>query len=306
MTVQAHPKETSLVQNSRLDTSALHQIIVIARLTFREAQRRRLLWLGLGLGLAFVALFCTGFYFVHQDVMTEEAADIAAGAGPGVVDYVLNLFLMAGLYVVNFLVIMVTVLTTVGTLSAEVDSNTIHSIAAKPIRRWQIVLGKWIGHAVMLIAYTLLMSVGLMIGVYLIGGYIAPNAISGLAILLLESLVILSITMLGGARFSTLANGVVVFMLYGLAFVGGWVEQIGSLLGSDTAVNIGIASSLLQPSEALWRFAAGVMQPDSVLGIELTPFSVTSQPTPAFLVYAILYTLVGLFGAMWVFSKRDF
>src|SRR5688500_7998456 len=146
---------------SRPQIDALHQVIVIARLTFREAQRRKLLWLGLGLGLAFVALFSTGFYFVYQDVQLEEAADLANGVGAGVVNFVLNMFLMAGLYVVNFLVIMVTVLTTVGTLSAEVDSNTNHAIAAKPIRRWQIVLGKWIGHALMLIVYTMVMAVGI-------------------------------------------------------------------------------------------------------------------------------------------------
>jgi len=287
---------------SRPHIGALHQILVIARLTFREAQRRRLLWLGLGLGIVFVGLFSTGFYFAHKEC--TESGCLAARSGFG--DLFANTFLMAGLYVVNFLVVMVTVLTSVGTLSAEIDSNTIHSIAAKPVRRWQIVLGKWIGHALMLMLYAFLMAAGLMVAIYIISGYVAPNPLGGIAIILLEALVTLSISMLGGSRLSTLANGVVVFMLYGVAFIGGWVEQIGGALQSQTAVDLGIASSLIMPSEGLWRYAATLMQPSNPFALGVTPFSVTSQPTPAFVLYAVIYSLAALLGAMIIFTKRDF
>jgi Cu-processing system permease protein len=287
---------------SRPQIDALHQVIVIARLTFREAQRRRLLWLGLGLGMAFVLLFSVGFYFAYQECLAHECE----GGRTGAVEFFLNMFLMAGLYVVNFLAVMVTVLTSVGTLSAEIDSGTIHSIAAKPIRRWQIVVGKYIGHALMLILYVLLMSVGLITAVRLISGYSPPNLVSGIAILLLEALVTLSVTFLGGSRLSTLANGVVVFMLYGVAFVGGWVETIGTLLDSRTSMDLGVAASLIMPSEALWRYAASLMQPSSALLISVTPFTAVSEPTPAFVIYAAVYALAGLMGAIFLFSRRDF
>jgi Cu-processing system permease protein len=287
---------------SRPQIDALHQVIVIARLTFREAQRRRLLWLGLGLGLAFVLLFSVGFYFAYQECLANECE----ASVPGAVDFFLNMFLMAGLYVVNFLAVMVTVLTSVGTLSAEIDSNTIHSIAAKPIRRWQIVVGKYIGHALMLMLYVLLMSSGIIIAVRLLSGFTPPNVFGGIAILLLEALVTLSITFLGGSRLSTLANGVVVFMLYGVAFVGGWIETIGTVLDSRTAMDIGVASSLIMPSEALWRYAASLMQSSSGLMVSVTPFTAISQPTPAFVIYALVYTLAGLLGSVLIFNRRDF
>ncbi len=288
-------------ESSVLNTGALHQIVVITRLTFREAQRRRLLWLGLGLGLVFVAMFSTGYYFAYKDCI-QHGCNTTSGMG----SFFKSTFMTAGLYVVNFLVVMVTVLTSVGSISAEIDSNTIHAIAAKPVRRWQIVLGKWIGHAMMLTLYTVLMSAGIMLAVYFISGYVAPNAVAGIAILVLESLATLSITMLGSSLWSTLANGVVVFMLYGVAFVGGWVEQIGSLLESRTAVDLGIASSLFMPSEGLWRYAAGLMQPENPLIGGVTPFSVVSQPTPAFVIYAVIYSLAALVATMIVFSRRDF
>ncbi len=284
------------------DIRALHQVGVIAGLTFREARRRRLLWLGLGLGLVFVGLFSTGFYFATQDCLRNGCM----GSRGAVSDLFTNSFLMAGLYVVNFLIVMVAVLTSVGAISAEVDSNTIHAVATKPIWRWQIVLGKWIGHALMLTLYTVLMAGGLMLAVYLISGYVAPNPLGGVAILVLEALATLSLTLFGSSLVSTLTNGVLVFMLYGLAFVGGWVEQIGALMQSQTARDIGIASSLLMPSEGLWRYAASLMQPPNPLAAGITPFSITSEPTPAFVIYAVIYLLALLLGTMVAFGRRDF
>jgi ABC-type transport system involved in multi-copper enzyme maturation permease subunit len=284
-------------------TDSIHQIGVIVRLTLREARRRKLLWLALIMGIVYVAVFAVGFYFVYMDF--KNYADQSNLAGIRYEFFIVSL-LSAGLYVVNFLIVVVAALTTVGTVSAEIDSGTIHAIAAKPIRRWEIILGKWIGHAILITLYTLMLTVGVILSAYLISGFTPLNPVAVTLVLILESLAVLSLTMLGGTAFSTLANGIMVFMLYGVAFVGGWVEQIGSLLESQAAVDIGIASSLLMPSEGLWRYAAGLMQDTSLYGFDVSPFSISSQPTPAFIVYGVIYTVVLLLIAMRVFSQRDF
>nr|MBN1229556.1 ABC transporter permease [Anaerolineae bacterium] len=278
-------------------------IAVITRLTFREARRRKMLWLAMAMGVVFVGMYAAGFYFTWKD-FTDFSSDV--GSRQAEYGFFANLLVSAGLYVVNFLVVMVTALTTVGAISAEIDSNTVHAIAAKPIRRTEILIGKWLGHACMLAIYTALMTVGVILTGYLISGYFPRQAAIVLLILILESLTILSLTMLGSTLFSTLANGVGVFMLYGLAFVGGWVEQIGSLLGSQTAADIGIISSLLMPTEALWRYAAGMLQESSSFFREITPFSVASQPTLAFVIYSVIYTAATLGAAVWCFNRRDF
>ena len=54
-----------------------------------------------------------------------------------------------GLFVVNFLVVLVSILTTVGAISGESSSHTVQAIDTKPKRRWEIVLGKRLGHAMM-------------------------------------------------------------------------------------------------------------------------------------------------------------
>ena len=96
----------------------------------------------------------------------------------------------------------------------------------------------------------------------------------------LNGMLLLSASLLSGTRLSTLANGVVVFAVYGIASVGGWVEQIGSFLESSAAVNVGIVSSLFLPSEALWKRAAFEMRSPVVDVFGFSPFtSGTSVPS---------------------------
>jgi Cu-processing system permease protein len=272
---------------------------IIIKLTIREAQRRKLLWAAVGLGVVFVALFGVGFHFVFQEI---ERQTQLYGAELHVLG---NFFLTAGLYVINFQAVMMAVLTSVGTLSGEISSHTIQSVATKPIRRWEIVVGKWTGYAAMLAIYLVGLSGGVMLVVYLVAGYAPQNCLGTMGFLVLESWVILTVAMVGGTMMSTIANGVVAFMLYGIAFAGGWVEQIGSLMQSETAVNIGIVTSLVLPSEALWRRAAYLMQPSLIRNLPSNPFTTASVPSPAMVVYAGVY-IVGLLGlALWVFGRRD-
>jgi len=274
--------------------------IVIARLTFREAARKRILLAALVLGLVFLIVYGLGFNFVQNDIGGESS-----GPGPLEMNEIRNFLLMAGLYVVNFLTVIMTVLTSVDTLSGEIASGTVQSLATKPLRRREILLGKWLGFAGMLTLYMLLMAGGVMGVVYLLSGYLAPHALRGLALLWLNALLVLSLSLLGGSALSTLANGVLVFGLFGVAFIGGWIEQIGSFLQNQTAVNVGILSSLIIPTEALWKRAAYEMQSPLVAALGFSPFSAPSVPSPMMIVYALGYTALALALALRHFGRRD-
>jgi ABC-type transport system involved in multi-copper enzyme maturation permease subunit len=274
--------------------------LIIARLTFHEAARRKILLAALLLGIVFLLIYATGFYYVNQELSSSSS-------GPGLLERneIRNFLFMAGMYVVNFLTVMMTVLTSVVTISGEVASGTIHTVVAKPLRRWEIVLGKWLGHAAMLSLYLLLMAGGVIVIVYLISGYTAPNYFRGLSFIWLNALLLLGVSLFGGTTLSTLANGVMVFGLYGIAFLGGWIEQIGSFLENQTAINIGIISSLIIPSEALWKRAAFEMQSPLVRALGFSPFSAPTVPSAAMIWYALLYAIVALVLAMRQFSSRD-
>lgn len=272
---------------------------VIAQLTIQETRRRHIVWVALIMGLLFLAVFGLGFSDIQADM---ELLDYA----PGRQQLLASLTLMAGLYANNFLIIMMAVLTSVTAISSEIDNYTIETLLTKPVRRWEIVLGKWLGFTLMLMIYTVMMIGATMLIVYWQSGHTAENLLSGIGLILLEGQVVLSLTIAGGTRLSSLANGVLAFMLYGVAFVGGWVEQIGSLLQNEAAVDIGIISSLLMPSEALWKKAMLLFQPDAASGsFAATPFMVSSQPSNLMIGYALGYVVLLLALSLWSFSSRD-
>ena len=141
--------------------------------------------------------------------------------------------------------------------------------------------------------------------VYLIAGYVPPNALRGIALIWMNGLLVLSISFLGGTTLSTLANGVMAFGLFGVAFVGGWVEYIGWFTRNQVVVNIGIISSLIFPSEALWKRAAHIMESPLVAALGFSPFTSASPPSPIMVWYALIYTALVLALAVRRFNKRD-
>ncbi|MGD9091536.1 MAG: ABC transporter permease subunit [Anaerolineales bacterium] len=278
----------------------MKSIYVISCLTFREASRRWILWVALLLGVAFLVIYALGFNEILKDIQRT-----ATGMTRLEQNEIYNFLLMAGLYAVNFLAIMMAVLTSVDTLSGEITSGTIHTLVSKPLGRWEIVMGKWFGFAVMLILYLLIMAGGVMGIVYIISGYVAPSALRGFGLIVMNALLLLSVSLMGGATLSTLANGVLVFGLYSIAFIGGWIEQFGSFLNNQTAVNVGILASLIFPSEAIWKRAAYEMQSPLVAAIGFSPFSSSSVPSLLMILYAALYGAAALFLAMRLFQRRD-
>jgi Cu-processing system permease protein len=281
-------------------------MLTITSLTFREAWRKKIFWLALGLGVAFLILFGIGFHLIFIEV-TEHSRSAAQNRAYANIlkNEVSGVFLILGLFAVNFLIVMMSALTSVDSIAGEISSHTIQTIASKPLRRREIVLGKLLGQSLMLGGYVIFMAGGLILEVYLLTGYLPPNILAGLSLMILEGLIVFSITTLGGTYFSTLANGVVVFMLYGIAFAGSWVEQIGAALESDTAIQVGIIASLIMPSEAMWRLASDLMQPLLVKQTEMSLVVLFSKPSPAMVIYAGIYgaVLVGL--ALRQFSRRD-
>ena len=93
--------------------------------------------------------------------------------------------------------------------------------------------------------------------------------------------------------------------MHGLAFIGGWLEQIGTITQSDRLVTLGILSSLIMPSESVWRRASYVMQSTAARSLDLSPFATRSAPSGVMMAYAIFYLLVALFAALHHFRNRD-
>ncbi len=166
-------------------------------------------------------------------------------------------------------------------------------------------MGKWFGFLGMLTAYIAIMVGGVNAVTYVMAGVTAPHFARGFLLIWMQSLVLLSATFAFATYFSTLTSGVLVLGLHGLAFLGGWIEQLGAVTQTQSAVNVGVVASLLMPSEALWRRAAFEMQSPLANAMHISPFSTLSVPSMAMIFYAAGYLAIALLVAIRRFSQRD-
>jgi Cu-processing system permease protein len=280
--------------------------LLIARLTLDEAVRRRMVLVVLLLSGAFLALYAYGFNLVHEDLQRFDAQ--RGGLPASVLPYEVqaSAMVLLGLYTVNFLAGIMTIFAAVGAIAGEIESGTLQSIIPKPLARWEIIAGKYLGFLAMIVVYLSLMVAGVTIVSRTIGDYSPPNVLRGLALMILVSTILLSLTMLGSTIFSTMANGVLVFMLYGMAVTGGLVEQIGNALDNDTMVRIGILTSIMVPSDAMWKLASYVVQPRVAVNmLGPNPFGTAAPPSDFAVRYALLYCSALVFVSMLIFSRRD-
>jgi len=282
----------------------MSKIWILARMTFREAIRRRIVLTGLILGVLFLLIFSIGFRLIFA-AMGEEVAPSGSALTNIARSETSGFLLLAGLYAIAFLSVAMGALLGADTLAGEINSGSIQTIITKPLRRSDVVLGKWLGFAGLLGLYSLLMSGGTVLSTFLQAGYLPRHMLAGLSLIYLEALLVMTISLAGSSAMPALATGGMVFGLYGLGFLGGWIEQIGALLNNPTAIKIGIVTSLISPTEALWRRAAFEMQSPLTAAMGGTPFSAFSVPSTLMILYAILYLLIALTIAVSTFQHRD-
>ena len=283
----------------------MKSIGVLARLTFREAIRRRIVLTGLILGVLFLIVFAVGARMISIEISRETLAEGGAAYRNIMRAEMSNFLLMAGLYAVTFLSIAMGALLAADTLAGEINSGSIQTIVTKPVRRSYVVFGKWLGFAGLLGLYAILMAGGVVLIVYLQSAHLPRNILTGLTLIYLESLLVMTISLAGSSAMPALATGGMVFGLYGLAFLGGWIEQIGALVSNPTAVQIGIVTSLVIPTEALWRRAAYEMQTPLASALGMSPFGAFSVPSALMVLYAIVYLVIVLAMAVSTFNHRD-
>jgi ABC-type transport system involved in multi-copper enzyme maturation permease subunit len=280
--------------------------LTIARFTIQEAISRRLILAGVILSLAFLGLFSLGFFLIyHNDSeLSGPLSDAQSQAMFGTVMSVL------GLYAINFLAGFLALFISVGAISGEIDSGALHAVLARPLRRAEFVVGRWLAYAGLIGVYVGLMAGSLLTAARLISGYSTPDPVRATLLMMVAAIVLLTLSLFGSTMLSTLANGVVVFSLFGLAWLAGIIELIGGLLSNEAMLNIGTAVSLLIPSDAIWRGASYyVLSPLYLAGLQSAddaiPFVGSSPPATALVVWALIYPLVVLGGAVLTFSRRD-
>ncbi|MDL2343294.1 ABC transporter permease [Deinococcus sp. MIMF12] len=289
----------------------MRNALLIAELSLREAVRKRLVVVLLLLTAAFVGFYLYGVWRLEW-TLDQRAIDagLEGRSTTGAANIPVMYAALFGMYLVFFLGSLMAVLSTVGAVSADVENGVMQSVLARPIRRAELVAGRWLGFTVVNVGYVALVSAALLGGIAALTGFVPPDALPAVGLILLAITLLTALTVLGSTLFTTLANGIGVFVLYGAGFAGGILTAIGSFSDSPTLLTLGRAASVLMPTNSLWLGATYHLQPEVLRQLgEATrganPLFSTEPIVPGMVLWAAVYAALAVALAMWRFSRRD-
>ena len=278
----------------------------VARLTLKEAMSRRLIPAGIVVSLVYLILFAVAYNFAADkgaQVITGQRSRVLVGIG-------MASLTLSGLYIVNLLSGFLALFLSVGAISAEVDSGTLHAVLARPMRRSQFLLGRWLAYALMISVYVAAMAGLVLLIAATLGSYVAPDPLRAILLMIMAALFLLTLSLLGSTFLSTLTNGAVAFTLFGLGWLSGVIEVLGDMQKNEGLLNLGTTIAVFIPADQLWRAASYYVQSASVLAASSTlssamPILANAPPTPFLVMWGMLYPLLLLSSAVYVFARRD-
>ncbi len=275
--------------------------IIFARLTIKESVRRRVVAALAAMTILLLGLSAWGFARIDA-----EFHGLTTGESRFVASNVLNL-VMFGL---SLIAALGTAFLAGPTLAGEIESGMALSMLARPVRRAEVLIGKWLGLVAFGSGFVITAGLAQFLIVKLTMGYWPPDPVAGLALLAAQTTALLTLGLLLAAVISPMASGIVAVGLFGATWIAGVVGGVGTSLGNEGVAQVGTVSRMVLPTDGLWRGAMHAFQDPGALA-ELgpeeggLPFLSEAPLTATYLLWAAVWTAVVLGLAAIALQRRD-
>ncbi|MHB1628751.1 MAG: hypothetical protein ACYCVB_10345 [Bacilli bacterium] len=278
----------------------------IIRLTVLEAWRKRLSLVTVLMTAGFFALY----WFLLRSLRTSIPPAFVESRTTALFAMSLGAQYL-GLFFVYFLIAFFSIFSLVGAVSGEVEQGLLVAVIPRPLRRYEVILGKWAGFAFVQVLFVTFVMFGVMTEVHLwfsAAPIVTPNSVQAWMLFVLEAWVVSAVTLCGSTFLPTMANGVVVTILFGAAFLAGSAEQLVTFASRPAAgfLYAGVVTNLILPSDGLYRRALHIIGgPFAAAAGFAGPFGAAQPPSSVLVVYAVFYLAAVLALAVWRFARRD-
>jgi ABC-type transport system involved in multi-copper enzyme maturation permease subunit len=280
-------------------------MLTIARITIAEAARRRVLWVLVGLALLAVALTAWGVDRLVELVREQGTSDLE-------VKLVVSQVLIFVAFQFTFVLAMTAAFLGSPAIATDIESGVAQAMLARPLTRSSYLLGRWLGLAVVVVAYAAgsgLLAIG---AVALVSGYTPPNIVTPIAFLAFQAIILLTFAILLSTRLPPIAGGAVAVVAYGLAWMSGVLGDIGAALGASGVAAIGTLGQILMPTDGLWRGVVYGLEPAVLIttagsnpAARANPFFAAEPPANAFVGWALIWVVLVLVVAITQLRRRE-
>lgn len=282
-------------------------MIVIARLTVRELVRRRVVWVLIALAIVSVVLVGWGLERLVTLARADGVEELGIRIGVSQV-----LILIAFMF--SFVLAMTAAFVGAPAIGGDLESGIALAMLARPIRRAEVLVGRWIGCAVVIVAYTILSGLLAIAIAFVVSGYGPPNPFLAVAFLAGQALVLQTLTLALGSVLPSIAAGAIAVVGFGLGWMAGVMAGVATVLGVELLGRVAEVSRWILPSDGLWRGVIYGLEPPLVVLLaagrapnvaEANPFYASTPPPVAFVVWSVVWIGLVLGVAGWWFERRD-
>jgi ABC-type transport system involved in multi-copper enzyme maturation permease subunit len=200
-----------------------------------------------------------------------------------------------GLASIDLFGVLIAIFVGVGLISKEIEKRTIYTIIAKPVHRYQFLLGRfaglvftmWVNTAVMLVAFCVILVVG--------GTSPDSGLMKAVGLMTVAQLIVLSAAMFFSTFTTPTLSGIFTLALY---VIGELTPDLKTLSEKLSGVSRGLLSGsyYLLPNLALFN-----VKGEAVHGVPITAGYMLTA-----IGYGVSYAAVVLLLSCFVFQRRDF
>ncbi len=279
----------------------MNPTVTIAGLTIKEAVRRRLLLAFVAITVVIVGLSAWGFdRLAHTHSITSGESRLA-------VPDALILFM----FMFSFVLALSASAIAAPAIASEIESGVLMTVVTRPIRRSQVLLGKWLGLATLLAGYAGVVC-ALQFGVVdWTSGFHPPNPVLVGVYLFAEGALLLTLSLFLSTRMPVIAAGVIGVAVFGASWLAGVVGTLGATLNIGALRTVGQVGRFLLPTDGLWHAAIYYLQPPSVItehlaeGANQNPFYAQGAPSWPYLLWVVCWLLIVLIAAVASLERRE-
>jgi len=256
---------------------SIQRIFTIARNTFREAVRDRVLY---NLVL-FVLLITASAVFLGELTAGQEARTI--------VNLGLNAMLLFGVFISIFV--------GVSLVSKEIERRTVFAIFSKPIGRGEFIVGKYLGLCLTLLVNVLIMGAGVSVALLYVGGGSLVFSIWGaIYLVFLELTILTAVAILFSSFSSPSLSALLAFFVFIIGHFSASLRDFAENLGSNAARVFFNFLYYVLPNLSFYEFITNSAHGD------VPPLAMLCGAT----LYAIFYISILLAVTILIFSHRNF
>lgn len=185
----------------------------------------------------------------------------------------------------------------IGLVSKEIDRKTLYTILSRPTRRWEVILGKYLGLIMTLVVNTACMTAGFYIALAVLSKGLHPAdawPLTAIWFIVLQFLILTAITLLFSTFSSTVLSAIFAFALF---VIGTFSEDLRNFAAASHGLTrvLATGAAYVVPNLAPLNVIAQVAHQQPVSG-SLIFFNT---------VYALLYSGMVIAGAVLIFERRN-